>query len=122
MGGCPPVGGPPGAAERAIGVPHTLQNLSVGLATVPHCGHALIGSPLLVLLRTGPVGRARRAPGSITKSQAKVRIEDPPKAGRRPEGHTRRGSAKGGPTARRAHPTRIRPTAPTAHETATPSG
>jgi hypothetical protein len=25
-----------------MGVPHVLQNLSPGFATVPHCGHALM--------------------------------------------------------------------------------
>ena len=38
-------GGAAGELARGIGVPHALQNLSVGLATVPHCGHALMVSP-----------------------------------------------------------------------------
>ena len=43
-------------ARRARGVPHTLQNLSVGLATVPHCEHALMVSPFVPSARPVPMG------------------------------------------------------------------
>jgi hypothetical protein len=36
-----------------MAVPHTLQNLSDVLTTVPHCVHALMVSPVC-LLRVGP--------------------------------------------------------------------
>ena len=53
-----------------MGVPHTLQNLSVGLATVPHCAHALMVSPFVAfcaptVARTGEHIESRAERGAL---------------------------------------------------------
>src|SRR5271165_6875677 len=75
-GGAPYAGGgAAGPPACAMGVPQTLQNLSLGLATVPHCGHALIGSPSVRLLRAGPQGE-RGAQGEHIEVAPKSASDD----------------------------------------------
>src|SRR5271165_2586138 len=56
-GCCPkPPGRSPAGGAAAMGVPQTLQNLSVGLATVPHCAQALMVRPSMPSATLVPTG------------------------------------------------------------------